>query len=1312
MPTTGDLIDISSLLRTDTFETWYSKTNTIIDNLNPLQVYDVAVGASGGLLKQTGMSAGNYNGVVTLSVNPGPGIGTRTLGGQSRTIVDFALFDDYNLQLTGGASGSASSVASLDEYIINDVSDTSGGSEGTAKKVRAKNMLPPEIDIPSIRFSGDVYVGGNFYTLGNNAFISTNNLRIEDKQLEIAYQQSVGLVITGATGHTFLPASFGSTAYFFADNVSLTASIYARFQSYTGDAGPTSYFVMGSPFDNEHTASDVALPGYVSLSVTGNPRYEVLSVGTPYNSFLNDELLSDGGLVLKGASGDKQFLWLYNDTDSGLLYNAWISNTNLGVSGPNDGIISRNYRSYGYGKSSSEFNFQSENTTNADVLIGERNAAGNDIINSWKISKQGGSDSNLAFSFAATGTTSSSNLFTITRSPSGQTFNGVNTTSFASGFNSDLLDGAHGYTTSSPYSIPISNQYGTIDPTWLEASSIRKRFNITSHGLTLGNVVRITATGHIVPALATDAVQAETLGIVSSVSGNSFVVTLKGHITGLSGPRDTVNETEFTPGDVYFLAGTTAGKLLSTPDTGSYKLSVGQIRKAMFLAESTVSGYVMSYIGAEIPEGTDEVYLSGLVPVGTIIPYAGNLTNLTDEWLVCNGYRYSRTEYPDLHAAIGSSSYYAKASISSNTITLEGGVRNVQVGDVLDLYNYTTGLYVATRTVTVVSGSTLTVGGTPLPTGDYKVFLIRDANSIPVFFVPDLRTRVIVGGSTGSSYYQSNEYTTNYRLGDIGGSSSIQLTVDQLPPHSHGVSETTTIAGTNTGVVSSTLGTLNATTGITGAGKSIDNRMPYVTVNYVIRAKRKTNATILTGHNHDFRYIRYDGTHGSVDGLTFTGREQFRTNAYVSGIALGSVTSGDYHDHDGRYVRYDISSQNLTLPEKYYARLNTKASAEAEGDGLYSLGAGQTLHNHDQIYVRYDSTTQSAFNSAAASRFRDKIGVYGTAQADSRFLKKNGDSAVGNYNFSNGVFSIQDYFLCNAYAEINGNIEANGDAYFNNLFRVSARTPDIVGTPIGGGDAKVLQCYAFPNTSNFDSQCQTLVYGDFTVFGDGLDGGTNRLRPAHREYVFSVDPLSATIAMRGGFQAGDGSTVANPKLKFVDGNGATTPGVGIIVGLTAPTSDDGAANKWYVDNFVQLKYFNAVAINPARSDAPRRTSGNDGTVTFTIGGLENGTWLVDVLAYVYPGVRTQGNPAPTQRFAYNVSGDANTYQFNVTVDDNAVNAAARMVVTKHICTVTNNSITFTPKTPGNPNGTEGLGIGEADLMWIANLQLTGIKLGS
>jgi hypothetical protein len=250
MPTTGDLIDLDTLVLTDTFNTWLNRTNQIVDSINPLQIYDLDVGAGttavetgAGLAKYTGEVAGNYNGVITIGLNPGPGIGYESLSGESKTVIDFRYFDDYGRVLSGtGPSGSSSRVASSDEYIVNDVSV---GGEGVAKKVQARHMLPPEIAMDVLTISGNVVILGNLSTYGSSDFIAANDLRIEDKQIELAYQQAIPLGMTGVTSGTF-PLTGGPTAYYFTDSTSLTSAFYGHIQSFTGSAaGPTRPLVIG-----------------------------------------------------------------------------------------------------------------------------------------------------------------------------------------------------------------------------------------------------------------------------------------------------------------------------------------------------------------------------------------------------------------------------------------------------------------------------------------------------------------------------------------------------------------------------------------------------------------------------------------------------------------------------------------------------------------------------------------------------------------------------------------------------------------------------------------------------------------------------------------------------------------------------------------------------------------------------------------------------------------------------------------------------------------------------------------------------------
>jgi microcystin-dependent protein len=109
------------------------------------------------------------------------------------------------------------------------------------------------------------------------------------------------------------------------------------------------------------------------------------------------------------------------------------------------------------------------------------------------------------------------------------------------------------------------------------------------------------------------------------------------------------------------------------------------------------------------------------------------------------------------------------------------------------------------------------------------------------FALPDLRGRVPlgVGMSPGTSFYAQ---------GQVGGVESITLTQSQLPPHTHTVSASSDDATTKspTGALPAATGSSVYSTGapdakmagsmigVAGAGAPIDNRQPYLALNWVI----------------------------------------------------------------------------------------------------------------------------------------------------------------------------------------------------------------------------------------------------------------------------------------------------------------------------------------------------------------------------------------------------------------------------------------------------------------------------------------------
>ena len=96
--------------------------------------------------------------------------------------------------------------------------------------------------------------------------------------------------------------------------------------------------------------------------------------------------------------------------------------------------------------------------------------------------------------------------------------------------------------------------------------------------------------------------------------------------------------------------------------------------------------------------------------------------------------------------------------------------------------------------------------------------------------LPNLQGRFIVGYNPSDSDYNA--------IGNTGGEATHQLTIDEMPPHSHNYSkaESTPPRGDHTG--NNTLQTLReAQTSETGGNQAHENRPPYYVLAYIIKAK-------------------------------------------------------------------------------------------------------------------------------------------------------------------------------------------------------------------------------------------------------------------------------------------------------------------------------------------------------------------------------------------------------------------------------------------------------------------------------------------
>ena len=135
----------------------------------------------------------------------------------------------------------------------------------------------------------------------------------------------------------------------------------------------------------------------------------------------------------------------------------------------------------------------------------------------------------------------------------------------------------------------------------LTNETVKKELTKTSHGFAVGDVIGVSGNTYN-KAIADGNYGGEILGIVNRViNTNTFEVTQSGYITGL---------TSLTQGATYFLSPTTSGLITATEPTTN-----GQISKAVLVADSTTTGWVLPYPGYLVSTGQTGA-LTGITNLG------------------------------------------------------------------------------------------------------------------------------------------------------------------------------------------------------------------------------------------------------------------------------------------------------------------------------------------------------------------------------------------------------------------------------------------------------------------------------------------------------------------------------------------------------------------------------------------------------------------------------------------------------------------------------------------------------------------------
>ena len=1004
--TAADLINIQPLALSDTFNTWFDRTNNVIASVNDVNVFDVAVGpTNGGLIRETGCSSGFYNGVVTLYVNPGAGIGIGVpafTNNYNKVVMDATRLEDL-----GAGTGSSAANPSVGDYVfLSDASDLRQGAYGTPKRTSAERMLPPIVRFDdTLTIQGNVNIVGNLNVANDVAYIDSNDLRIEDKLIELAYNRYVEFTVFGAgfTSGTFpvgLTAFYHDTLTPTSGNATTIGTISHWSSGYTGatsDVGASGSMAISS--FSEGGVVDIVLGG--KLVVTGSSITDVLTISGSAvgegTNFYTDQLLQPSGLWIRGSESDKQFVWVCSAAQGAQNWNAFITDKNLGVSGPDNWILSSKFASYGYSDSTVDNTF---------TFLGAPSGTANSFTR-FDVK------SNLIMKHSPTGNAGITfgNVFigeSAIISAGSVVYPGVVTSNWTKHFNADQLDGAHASTAAAPWTIPVGDVYGKIDANFFDAQAIRKVFCQTGQSFALGNVLRYDFDGTLTFARANNEQNSEALGIVSGISGNCFTVTSKGWLTGITGTGGFTGLLPLVTGNAYFLHPDVGGRLVANVDSGAYELTAGEVRKAMFVAAGSYSGYVQNYTGIVVGDSpTDLVYLRSIAPVGSVHPFAGSVSQIPDGWLVCNGACKSQTDYNDLYNAI-EHNHYAEATVSSvNNFEMVGDTRGISVGDVLRFEATPTSptengivssVNTAARIITLTTNVLSTIAtGTAL-----KVYGVAVASTVgnSVFFLPDMRRRTVFGTSSGAGLAGSGVITPAIGIGNA--------TVQQTSPVS--------------------------------AGSGIDavvDLPPYVSMHWIIRSKKGLQATVLTGHNHDLYYIRHNAVHtitgGAANNLTEAQRTQFRANARVlrndsDDTFNGSLTVQNYLnvmtvtgvDASGFYNSSAITSTSRNL----MVDIVSGQVSVSPNFGISETGPPASASNYPEGFVWY----------------RKKSSVSGPVLS--------GETPVGGIIMWNAVGTLPtNWKVCNG---------SNGTPDLRDRFIVGAGTTYTVGTQGGSPDAVVV----------------------------------------------------------------------------------------------------------------------------------------------------------------------------------------------------------------------------------------------------------------
>lgn len=366
-----------------------------------------------------------------------------------------------------------------------------------------------------------------------------------------------------------------------------------------------------------------------------------------------------------------------------------------------------------------------------------------------------------------------------------------------------------------------------------DVRSVKNKINLsglTGDIISVGDVIRYEPTTDVyIRAKADSDAGANFVGVVESISGTDFTIVYSGEIS----ISDTVMSAiaGYTGAQVFYLSDTNAGKLTTTAPSnpGSIIKPVIITRGTVQDAGGVVDGIVVNSTGTRI-SGDSSVDLSDIQPVGSVLAFAGNTSDIPTGWDICDGGFLGVTAYADLYSALNDGQIYGFVQNLTLNLVANSGSGRLSSSNIEGSKFYITRLG-ATESIecTVLSGTVNATGSqvtdanvfvnpiyasgvnegyyhdTALVTGDSGRFYLSDGTPLNVqysvasptktlFKKPDIRSRFIVGDSRSMTGAESTAFSS-YTVGNYGGEEFHTLLTEELPIHKHTIGVTASISG-------------------------------------------------------------------------------------------------------------------------------------------------------------------------------------------------------------------------------------------------------------------------------------------------------------------------------------------------------------------------------------------------------------------------------------------------------------------------------------------------------------------------------------